>query len=104
MMPATNADAPVCLIMINYVVPLDEVDRHMKPHIDWLERGYVEGLFLMSGRREPRTGGVIVCRGHKAEVEALAASDPFVTSGAATIEVIEFNASWAAEAVAPLFA
>jgi len=27
-MPATNADAPVCLILINYVVSLDEVDRH----------------------------------------------------------------------------
>lgn len=103
-MPATNADAPVCLILITYVVPLDEVDRHMKAHIDWLERGYAEGLFLLSGRRNPRIGGVIVCRGHKPEVEALAASDPFVTEGAATIEVIEFNASWAADAVAPLFA
>ena len=99
-MPATNADAPVCLILINYVVPLDEVDRHMKAHIAWLERGYEQGLFLLSGRRNPRTGGVIVCRGHKAEVEALAASDPFVATGAATVEVIEFNASWAADAVA----
>jgi uncharacterized protein YciI len=103
-MPATNADAPVCLILINYVVPLDEVDRNMKAHIAWLERGYDEGLFLLSGRRNPRTGGVIVCRGRKAEVEALAASDPFVTSGAATIEVIEFNASWAADAVAAILA
>jgi uncharacterized protein YciI len=103
-MPATNADAPVCLILINYVVPLDEVDRNMKAHIAWLERGYDEGLFLLSGRRNPRTGGVIVCRGRKAEVEALAASDPFVTSGAAAIEVIEFNASWAADAVAAILA
>jgi len=103
-MPSTHADAPVCLILITYVVALDEVDRYMKPHIDWLERGYDEGLFLLSGRRNPRTGGVIVCRGHRAEVEALAASDPFVTSGAATIEVIEFNASWAADAVVPLLA
>lgn len=103
-MPATHGDAPVCLILITYVVPLDEIDRLMKAHIDWLERGYAEGLFLMSGRREPRSGGVIVCRGHKAEVEALAASDPFTASGAATIEVIEFNASWTADAVAPLFA
>jgi len=103
-MPATNADAPVCLILLTYVVPLEEVDRHMKSHLEWLERGYGEGLFLLSGRRNPRTGGVIVCRGHKAEVEALAASDPFVTNGTATIDVIEFNASWAAEAVARLFA
>ncbi len=97
---AAKGDVPVCLILLSYIVPLDEVDRRMKAHIGWLEQGYEQGLFLMSGRRNPRSGGVIVCRGHKAEVEALAASDPFVTSGAATIEVIEFNASWAADTVA----
>ncbi len=103
-MPSNQADAPVCLILIHYVVPLDEVDRHMTAHIEWLERGYDEGLFLMSGRRNPRTGGVIVSRGRKAEVEALAASDPFVTGGAATIDVVEFNASWAADPIGALLA
>jgi uncharacterized protein YciI len=103
-MPAMRGDAPICLILITYIVALDEVDRLMESHVEWLERGYAEGLFLLSGRRNPRTGGVIVCRGHKPEVEALAASDPFVTEGAATTEVIEFNASWAADAVAPLLA
>jgi len=99
-MPVARTNAPVCLIILTYVVPLDEVDRHMKPHVEWLEKGYAEGLFLVSGRREPRTGGVILCRGRKAEVEALTTSDPFVTSGAATVEVIEFTASMAADAVA----
>ena len=104
MTPSHQADAPVCLILITYVAPIEEIDRHMKAHLAWLEGGYREGLFLMSGRRNPRTGGVIVSRGYQAEVEALAASDPFVTGGAATVEVIEFNASWAAEAVAALLA
>ena len=103
-MRSSQADAPVCLILITYVAPLDAVDRHMKAHLAWLERGYDERLFLMSGRRNPRTGGVIVSRGHQAEVEALAASDPFVTSGVATIEVVEFNASWAADEVAAALA
>lgn len=97
---AATTDAPVCLILLSYIVPLDDVDRHMKAHVAWLERGYDEGVFLMSGRRTPRSGGVIVCRGRKAEVEALTKSDPFVTSGVATVHVIEFNASWAADAVA----
>ena len=103
-MPAARADAPVCLIILTYVVELDEVDRHMTAHVDWLEKGYAAGLFLMSGRRDPRTGGVILCRGRKPEVEALAASDPFVTSGAATVEVIEFNASMAADGIAAMLA
>jgi uncharacterized protein YciI len=103
-MAVARPDAPVCLILITYVVSLDEVDCQMGRHVEWVERGYAEGLFLLSGRRNPRSGGVIVCRGHQAEVEALAASDPFVTSGSATIEVIEFRASMAADAVAALLA
>ena len=48
----------------------------------------------MSGRRIPRTGGVILARGDdREEIEALAAGDPFVSSGVATCEVIQFRAS-----------
>ena len=52
----------------------------------------------MSGRRTPRTGGVIVARGDdREEMEDLAAGDPFVTGGVATVEVIQFRASQVAD-------
>ena len=103
-MAAARTGAPVCVILLHYVVPLDDVDKHMKAHVAWLEKGYAEGIFLFSGRRNPRTGGVIVSRGRKAEVEALIASDPFVSTGCATAEVIEFGASMAADPLAALLA
>jgi len=90
-------DVPLCLIALRYVVPLEEVDRHMAAHIAWVTKGYAEGIFLVSGRQVPRTGGMILTRGHKPEVEALAATDPFVSSGAAVAEVTEFTASMAAD-------
>jgi uncharacterized protein YciI len=97
-------DVPLCLITLRYVVPLEEVDQHMQAHVAWLAKGYAEGIFLVSGRQVPRIGGVILTRGHKREVEALVATDPFVSSGAAVADVTEFTASMAADGFTALLA
>lgn len=85
----------LCVVLLDYVRPLDEVDQQMPAHVEWLEAGLREGAFLLAGRRTPRTGGVIVVRGTAEDVRAIAATDPFVTSGVAQAEVIAFNASFA---------
>ncbi|MGY4397385.1 uncharacterized protein YciI [Sphingomonas sp. UYAg733] len=95
-------DAPLCMILLRYLAPLDQVDAQMKAHVAWLEKGYAEGIFIVSGRRAPRTGGVILSRGHQHDVEAIVATDPFVMSGVAEAEVIEFGASMAADRFAAL--
>ena len=95
-----RTEAPLCVVSLTYAVPLDDVDARMAGHVAWLERGYAEGLFLASGRKVPRTGGVILVRGHKAEVEALIATDPFVAGGLARADVTEFTASMVADALA----
>ena len=99
---ARVAAAPVCIVTLTYTAPLDDIDRHMAAHVAWLTRGFDEGLFLLAGRQVPRTGGAILIRGHKPEVAALAASDPFVTAGVATAAVTELAVSFAADAVADL--
>jgi uncharacterized protein YciI len=84
----------VFLLLLTYVRPLPEVDALMREHVRWLDEQYAAGRFVVSGRRIPRTGGVIVARGDdRAEIEALAASDPFVSRGVATCEIIQFRAS-----------
>ena len=94
--------APVCIVTLTYTAPLAAIDAQMKAHVAWLKRGFDEGMFLLAGRQVPRTGGVIVVRGHRAEVTALMTSDPFVTAEAATFEVIEVATSFAADALADL--
>ena len=94
--------APVCVVTLTYVRPLAEVDAEMKAHVAWLERGFEEGVLLLAGRQVPRTGGIVLCRGRRAEVEAYVATDPFVTSGVASAAVVELAASFAHEALAPL--
>jgi uncharacterized protein YciI len=82
------------VLLLDYVRPLDEVDALMREHMAWLNEHYASGRFVVSGRRVPRTGGVILARGDdREEIERIAAADPFVAGGVATCEVIQFRAS-----------
>ena len=68
-----------------------------------MEANYRAGLFMVSGPREPRDGGVILARaGSIDELAAILAQDPFVVQGAATCEIIEFKATRAGKALAIL--
>ncbi len=99
-----RARGSLCVVVLDYVKPLEEIDAQMVAHVGWLEQGFAHGVLLVAGRQDPRTGGVIVARGSKADIEALAATDPFVTSGVATANVIAFNASFAKPGIAALIA
>lgn len=77
------------ILSLTYVKPTEEADRLMQPHMDWVNAGYDSGMFLASGRKNPRTGGVILARGERAEIEAYAAADPFTVEGVALYEVTE---------------
>lgn len=99
---AVRTDAPLCVVVLTYVPDLGAVDARLDQHLEWLGRQYAAGRVLASGRRNPRTGGVIVCRGEQEAVEAIVATDPFVTGGVASAEVIPFVASMAAPDLAGL--
>ena len=63
-------------------------------HADWLNRQYEAGYFLASGRRKPRTGGVIIARPmSRLKLDAILATDPFAMGKLARYEVIEFQAT-----------
>jgi uncharacterized protein YciI len=82
------------VILLRYQVPLEEIDAAMKAHVAFLDRHYKKGDLLVSGRQEPRTGGVILARGKDRDaVERMMKGDPFVKGGLAEVEVVEFRAS-----------
>lgn len=79
------------LVILTYQKPLDVIDVLLEAHVHYLDDQYGRGVFLASGRREPRTGGVIIARAESRSVlEAILAEDPFAREGAASYEVIEF--------------
>ena len=82
---------------MTYTAPLSEVDAHIEPHLAWVAGGYDSGTFLASGRKEPRTGGVILAQGERSQLEALVATDPFVLAGVADYEITQVQLSRTAQ-------
>jgi uncharacterized protein YciI len=88
------------LILVNYVKPLSVIDELLPAHRKFLEANYQSGVFLLSGPREPRNGGIIMAQaGSRWELAAILEQDPFVTEGAATYEIIEFKATRTGKAI-----
>lgn len=82
------------VIELLYKADLKEIDAHMKAHVAFLNKHYANGTFLISGRKIPRDGGIILATGKsKAEIETLIQEDPFHKHGLADFRVIEFRAS-----------
>ena len=82
------------VIELIYKADLEDIDAHMKAHMRFLKAHYDSGHFLVSGRKIPRDGGIILAVGKsRAEIESIAAKDPFVANGLADARVIEFRAS-----------
>jgi uncharacterized protein YciI len=86
------------VIELTYKVALEEIDANMRAHVAFLKKHYAAGTFLVSGRKIPRDGGIILALGKtRAELEAILAQDPFVRLGLADVRVIEFQASQRAD-------
>ena len=86
------------IIELTYKAPLEQIDAQMKPHMAFLNKHYTSGHFLVSGRKVPRDGGIILAVGtNREEIEAIAAQDPFCQRGLAEFRVIEFRASQRAD-------
>jgi uncharacterized protein YciI len=88
------------VIELTYKVDLAEIDAHMRAHVAFLKKYYAAGKFLVSGRKIPRDGGIILALGAgREEVEAIVREDPFYRHGLADFRIIEFRASQRADDV-----
>jgi uncharacterized protein YciI len=82
------------VIELVYKADLSEIDAHMKAHVAFLEKYYDAGVFLVSGRKVPRDGGVIIASGENRErIEAIVREDPFIERGLAEFRLVHFRAS-----------
>lgn len=91
------------VVSLSYKVDLAEVDQHLDAHVAYLKKQYEDGYFLASGRKEPRTGGVILAKaGSKGELQSVLQQDPFYQHALADYEVIEFLPTMTTDALALL--
>jgi uncharacterized protein YciI len=82
------------VIELSYKADLAEIDARMAAHVMFLKKYYASGNFLVSGRKVPRDGGIILAVGeNRRQIEAIIEEDPFFEHGLADFRIIEFRAS-----------
>jgi len=86
------------VVELIYKAPLTDIDAHMRAHVAFLKKYYAAGNFLVSGRKVPRDGGIIIAvADSRDEIEAIVRQDPFCARGLADFRIIEFRASQRAD-------
>ena len=80
------------IAILTYKKPLEEVDRHLQAHRDYLAEHYAAGDFIASGPQTPRIGGVImITADNRAAVDSIITQDPFKINGIADYQIVEFT-------------
>src|SRR4051794_26541762 len=86
------------IIELTYKAALAQIDEHMAAHVKFLKKYYASGNFLVSGRKIPRDGGVILAVGKSREqIETLIKEDPFCRFDLADFRIVEFRVSQRAD-------
>ncbi|MCX8956830.1 YciI family protein [Erwinia psidii] len=89
------------IISLSYTRPMAEVEALLDAHISWLDRYFDAGAFIAAGRKDPRTGGVIIASDiDRDRLDAILAEDAF--QAVASYEVIKVNVTRANDEVAGL--
>src|SRR5215210_401722 len=86
------------VIELIYKADLTAIDAHMAAHVKFLKKYYAAGNFLVSGRKIPRDGGIILAVApSRRQIEAIIEEDPFCARGLADFRILEFRASQRAD-------
>ena len=90
------------VIELIYKADLARIDAQMTAHVRFLKKHYAAGTFVVSGRKIPRDGGIIIAVGrNREEIQSIVEEDPFYARRLADFRIIEFRASQRADDIPP---
>ncbi|MBE9396780.1 GTP cyclohydrolase [Pontibacterium sp. N1Y112] len=88
------------IVSLTYVAPLETVDQFIPEHVEFLNEQYRLGNFQLSGRKVPRTGGVILATvDGREQLDKILVQDPFHRESLATYEVTEIVPTMSSQAL-----
>lgn len=80
------------IAILTYKKPLEEVDRFLQAHREYLAEHYAAGDFIASGPQTPRVGGIIFMKAEsRAGIDSIIEQDPFNINGIADYRIVEFT-------------
>lgn len=80
------------LIDIHYTAEPETIQRIRPAHRVFLRTGYDRNILILSGPKEPVTGGIAIARAKSLEeIQSFFQQDPYALENAATHTITEFS-------------
>ena len=78
------------IVSLTYKKGIGEVEKFIAAHIQFLDKYYLEKKFIFSGRKDPRTGGIILVRNvDRHSLMEIIKQDPFHQNEIAYYDITE---------------
>ncbi len=82
------------IVLLKFSDNREEAGRFMDGHVDWVKRGFEDGVFLLAGSLQPGLGGGILAHEtSRAELASRVEADPFVAEKVVEAEILELDPS-----------
>jgi uncharacterized protein YciI len=79
------------IIELTYKKAMSDVEEFLEAHRAFLDEQYAKGIFVASGPKKPRDGGVILAGDmSRQDLEKLLQKDPFFIQEIAQFKIIDF--------------
>lgn len=77
-----------------------QASRFMEGHLEWIDQGMDDGIFLLVGSLQPNLGGGILAHSTSlSDLQRRVSDDPFVSENVVSAEVLEITPSKADERI-----
>jgi uncharacterized protein YciI len=78
------------VVLLRFSGDKSRASQFMAGHNEWLERGFADGVFVLSGSLQPSLGGAIVAHGtSRLQLQDRVNADPFVAQGVVSADILE---------------
>lgn len=87
-------NSPLYLVLLRFAGNSHQAGQWMQDHLNWLDQGFQENIFLLSGSLQPKLGGCILAgQVSRSDLTKRVEEDPFVRQQIVTAEILEITPS-----------
>ena len=80
------------IINLHYLTNEEQVAKIRPAHREFLDLGYAERIFIASGPKSDKTGGIILSKGNIEDIKIFIKNDPYYTNNIAKYSFSTFDA------------
>ena len=82
------------VVLLRFSDNKGKAGQFMDGHMEWLKRGFGDGVFLLAGSLQPKLGGAILAHDTSlTDLKSRVNADPFVAEGVVKAEILEIDPS-----------